>query len=90
MNHKFKLVAIDVTTGGELDHNQVGAEPRQVRLLFAEAAFESPEDHWHALHDVAAHHAQMTEHMSGLTLLDFKQSEHDGRPAYTMTVARFG
>lgn len=90
MKHKFQLVAIDVETGGELDPNKVGAEPRVVRLQFLEATFDSPEDHWDALHNDAAHLAQMTHEMTELTLVDFSPSEHEGKPAYTITVARFG
>jgi hypothetical protein len=84
------LVVTDLTTNEPADFNLMGAETRQFRLTFANAAaFESEKDHWQALHHDASTHAQLLHHNHNEFVPEnLQEARHNGQPAYIMTVRR--
>lgn len=90
MKHHGHLVVTDLTTNGPADFLAMGAEVRQFRLTFANAAmFPSVDAHREALHHDASNHAQMLHHQhNDLVPEDLHETTHDGQPAYIMTVRR--
>ncbi len=90
MKHHGHLVVTDLTTNQPADFTLMGAETRQFRMTFANAAaFTTEAEHRHALHHDASTHAQLLAHNhSEFVPEDLRETTHEGQPAYIMTVRR--
>ena len=89
-HHHGHLIVTDMTTELTANFNEMGVETRQFRLQFTNpGSFKSESDLRDALHRQASDHALMLHHNHPEFLPeDLREVDHDGQPAYVMTVRR--